>query len=56
MKELRNAYKILVPKGYRKGPLERQRLRSDDNIKFDLRGTGMAGIEWTHLAQDRVAL
>jgi hypothetical protein len=54
MKELRNAYKILITKRDRKRPLERQRRSSEDNIKIDLRETRMKGIEWTHLARDRV--
>jgi hypothetical protein len=41
------------PKGKR--PLGRQRHRSEDGIKMDLReiGWGEGGVEWIHLAQDR---
>jgi hypothetical protein len=33
-------------------PLERPRLRREDNIKMDLRDVGW-GIDWIDLAQDR---
>jgi hypothetical protein len=40
------------PKG--KKPLVRSRHRWEDNIKLDLRERGIDGINWIHLAQDRV--
>jgi hypothetical protein len=47
-------YRILVgrPEGMR--PLGRPRRRWKDNIKMDLRETGMDGSNWIQLAQDRV--
>jgi hypothetical protein len=53
MEETRNAYRILVGKPEGKRPLGRQRRRSVDNIKMDLREIGWDGIDWIHLAQDR---
>jgi hypothetical protein len=35
-------------------PLGRPRHRLEDNIKMDLRETGMRGVNWIWLAQDRV--
>jgi hypothetical protein len=37
-----------------KRPLERPKLRWEDNIKLDLRETGIDGANWIQLAQDRV--
>jgi hypothetical protein len=37
-----------------KGPLRRPRCRWEDNIKTDLRETGIDGAKWIRLAQDRV--
>jgi hypothetical protein len=50
---VRNAYRILVriPEGKR--PLGRPRHRWVDNIKIDLRGIGLVGMDWFDLAQDR---
>jgi len=54
MGETRNAYKILVrkPKGNR--PLIRPRYRWDNSIRIVLRETGWEGVEWMHVALDRV--
>jgi hypothetical protein len=38
--EMRNAYKILVGKSEENRPLERPRLRWEDNIRMDLNGIG----------------
>jgi hypothetical protein len=40
------------PEGKR--PLGRLRHRWKDNIKMDLRETGIDGVNWIQLAQDRV--
>jgi hypothetical protein len=40
------------PEGKR--PLGRSRHRWEDNIKMDLRETGINGVNWIQLAQDRV--
>jgi hypothetical protein len=40
------------PEGKR--PLGRPRRRWVNNIKMDLRVTGWDGMDWIHLAQDRV--
>jgi hypothetical protein len=37
-----------------KTPLGRPRSRWEDNIKMDLRETGIDGANWIQLAQDRV--
>jgi len=39
------------PEGKR--PLERPRLRLEDNIKMDIQEVGYGGMEWIELAQDR---
>jgi hypothetical protein len=41
MGKMRNAYKILVGKPEGKIPLGRPRCRWEDNIKIDLRETGL---------------
>jgi hypothetical protein len=43
----RNVYRVLVGKPEGKRPLE-------DGIKMDLREIGCGGVEWIHLAQNRV--
>jgi hypothetical protein len=47
-----NAYRILVGKPEGKRPLRRPRHEWVD-IKMDLRGMGLGGIDWIDLAQDR---
>jgi hypothetical protein len=49
----RNAYRMLVGKPESKRPLRRPRSRWVDNIKMDLRETGLGGMDWIDLAQDR---
>jgi hypothetical protein len=39
------------PEGKR--PLERPRCRWEDGIRMDLRVTGLGGVDWIRLAQDR---
>ena len=46
-------YRILMGKSEEKRPLERPRLRREDNIKMDLQEVGSEGTEWIELAQDR---
>ncbi|KAJ4445793.1 hypothetical protein ANN_12478 [Periplaneta americana] len=53
MGESRNAYRVLVGRLERKGPLGRPRRRWEDNIKMDLRELGYDDREWINLAQDR---
>jgi hypothetical protein len=53
MGEKKNAYRILVGKPEGKRPLGRPRYRWVDNIKIDLRETGLDGTSWIDLAQDR---
>jgi hypothetical protein len=54
MREGRGVYRILVgrPEGNR--PLGRRRRRWEDNVRMDLRETGIYGANWIRLAQDRV--
>jgi hypothetical protein len=54
MGEERGVYRVLVGKPEGKRPLERPRRRWEDNIKTDLRETGIDGVNWIRLAQDRV--
>jgi hypothetical protein len=47
-------YRVLVGKPERKKPLQRPRLRwEDNNITMDLLKVGCGGMDWTKLAQDR---
>jgi hypothetical protein len=52
-REGRNVYRVLVGKPKGKRPLERPRHRWEDGIKMGLRETGLEGVKWIHLAQDR---
>jgi hypothetical protein len=54
MEEGRGVYRVLVGRPESKRPLERPRRRWEDNIKMDLRETGIDGAKWIQLAQDRV--
>jgi hypothetical protein len=49
----RNAYKTLVGKPEGKRSLGRPRRTWVDNIKIELRGIGLDGMDWIDLAQDR---
>jgi hypothetical protein len=49
----RGVYRGLVGKPEEKRPLERPRLRWEDNIKIDLQEVGCGGMDWIELAQDR---
>jgi hypothetical protein len=53
MGEARNSYKILVGKLAGKRPFRRPRHRWEDNIGMVLRETGLKGMDWMYLAQDR---
>jgi hypothetical protein len=52
MKAKLNAYKVLVGKPERKGPLGRSRHSREDNIKMDLKEIGL-DMNWINLAEDR---
>ena len=52
MGEGSSVYRVLVGKPEGKRPLERPRLRWEDNIKMDLQEVGGGG-DWMELAQDR---
>jgi hypothetical protein len=54
MGEGRGVYGVLVGRTEGKKPLGRPRRRWEDNIKMDLRETGIDGANWIRLAQDRV--
>jgi hypothetical protein len=54
MGEGRGVYRVLVGRPEGKRPLGRPKRRWEDNIKMDLRETGIDGANWIQLAQDRV--
>jgi hypothetical protein len=54
MGEGRGVYRVLVGRPEGKRPLGRPRRRWKDNIKMDLRETGMDGANWIHLAEGRI--
>jgi hypothetical protein len=54
MGERRGVYRVLVGRPEWKRPLGRPRRRWEDNIKMDLRETGIDGANWIRLARDRV--
>jgi hypothetical protein len=54
MGEGRGVYRVLVGRPSGKRPLGRPRRRLEDNIKLDFRETGIDGLNWIRLAQDRV--
>jgi hypothetical protein len=54
MGEGRGVYRILVERPEGRRPLGRPRRRWEDNIKMDLSETGIDGVNWIQLAQDRV--
>jgi hypothetical protein len=53
MGEERKVYRVLVGKIEGKKPLGRSRRRWEDGFRIDLRDTGLVGVEWIHLVQDR---
>jgi hypothetical protein len=54
MGEGRGVYRVLVGRPEGKRPLGRPRHRWKDNIKMDLRETGIDEVNWIRVAQDRV--
>jgi hypothetical protein len=52
--EERGVYRILVGRPECKRPLGRRRRRWEDDIKMDLRETGIDKANWIQLAQDRI--
>jgi hypothetical protein len=52
MGEGRDVYRVLVGRPEGKRQLGRPRCRWEDNIKMDLRETGIDGANWIRLAQD----
>jgi hypothetical protein len=53
MGEERNACSILIGKPGGKRPIGIPMLRWKICVKIDLRETGLEGVDWIHLAQDR---
>jgi hypothetical protein len=53
MGEERKVYKVLVGNSEGRRPLGRPRLRWEDGVRMDLRETGLGGVDWIRLAQDR---
>jgi hypothetical protein len=56
MGEGRSVYRLLVGRPEGKRPLGRPTCSWKDNIKMDLRETGIDGANWIRLARDRVQL
>jgi hypothetical protein len=54
MEEGRGVYRVLIGRPEGKRPLGRPRRMWEDNIKMDLKETGIDGANWIQLAQDRV--
>jgi hypothetical protein len=54
MREGRGVYRVLVGRPEGKRPLGRPRRRSEENIRMNLRETGIDGADWIEVAQDRV--
>jgi hypothetical protein len=54
MGEGRGVYRVLVGRPEGKRPLGRPRRKWEDNIKMDIRETGIDGANWIRLAEDRV--
>jgi hypothetical protein len=54
IEEARGVYRVLVGRPAEKRLLGRTRRRWEDNIKMDLRETGIEEANWIRLAQDRV--
>jgi 3-oxoacyl-ACP reductase-like protein len=50
----KGVYRVLVGKPEGKSPVGRPRCRWEDNIKMNLRETGINEMNWIRLAQDRV--
>jgi hypothetical protein len=48
-----NTFRVLVGNPERKKLLKRPGHTWEDSIKMDLQQTGLEGIHWVHLAQDR---
>jgi hypothetical protein len=53
MGEERKVYKVLVGKPEGRRRLGRPRRRWEDGIRMDLRETGLWGVDWIRLVQDR---
>jgi hypothetical protein len=53
MGEERKVYKVLVVKPEGRRPLGRARRRWGDGIRMYLKETGLGGVDWIRLAQDR---
>jgi hypothetical protein len=53
MEEERKVYKVLVEKSEGRRPLGRPRRRWEDGVRMDLRETGLGGVNWIRLAQNR---
>jgi hypothetical protein len=54
MGEGRGVYRVLVGRPERSRPRGKPGLRWEDNIKLDLRETGIDGTNWIRLPQDRI--
>jgi hypothetical protein len=52
MGEKSNTYGSLMGKSQGKRPTGRRSIKRKDNIKMNLRGIGLSGMDWIHLAQN----
>jgi hypothetical protein len=55
VREIRDAYKILVGISEGKTVLGRFKRTWEDNIRKNFREMGWEGVKWIHLAQDRIS-
>jgi hypothetical protein len=53
MGEERKVYTVLEGKPEGRRPLGRPRHRWEDGVRMDLRETGLGGLDWIRLSQDR---
>jgi hypothetical protein len=54
MVNIRNAYTTLVGKSKRKRPFGRPRSRCEGITELDIKESECQGVDWIHLARDRV--
>jgi hypothetical protein len=53
MREIRNAYKVLIGEPEGRKPLGKPRRRWKGDTRMDVWEMGWEGVNWIHVAQDR---